>query len=126
MNYCIFAFVAFFAVELFVRLPIVSCGRNVIKTSRTAVRIIASDSISDHHKEKMLLYQALAIAKSTVKIFAFLSIIVLSISIVIFTLDVILEQHWWLFNQLATFEGFSLISVFSLFYAFARGRLVRR
>lgn len=126
MNYSIFALVALFGVELFIRLPIVSCGHEVIKTSRTALRIIVSGSISDHRKEQMLLYYALAIAKSTLKISVFLLIILLSISIVIYALDAILDQPTSLVNQLATFEGFFLTSGFSLFYAFARGRLVRR
>jgi hypothetical protein len=126
MNYSILALVAVFAVELFVRLPILSCGRNVIRIARAAVRIIVSDSISDDRKEKLLLNHALAIAKSTVKILVFLLIIVLSISIVIFAFDLILGQPMSLVYQLATIEGFFLISVFSVFYLFARGRLVRR
>ena len=83
MNWILTTILAVVLVELVVRLPLKSIISDVKTVSQKAVKLIRSQLISDHWKEKALLAYSGALLKSTLKLASVLiAIVVLAITVI--------------------------------------------
>ena len=108
MNWILTTILAVVLVEFVVRLPLKSIISDIKTVSQKAVKLIRSQFISDHWKEKALLVYSGALLKSTLKLASILiAIVVLAIAVI--TIFNLLGLNIISFISSMTGIGFSII-----------------
>jgi hypothetical protein len=123
-QYFIAGIACIVAVELFLALPFWPAIQNLAHYARRTNRVIASNRISDHWKEKVLLRYSAIIATNSIKIALWLLLLFGLVALVILSLDWLFTSPIATLEWLATVKGATIATVFSVFYYWARSRLV--
>ena len=116
--------VTILAVEIFVRLPVVTTTTQLLNLVRKIFIVIQSPRISDHWKEQVLLrYSVELVVKAWIIAFSLL-FLGLAIAAATFVLDWLIGNSLPTIAFLVTWQGLTLATVTSLTYYFVRRRIV--
>ncbi len=87
MNWLLTVFLCACVVETALKLPLIDVVSRITSFSIKAMRTLASKKISDHWKEIVMLKYAVILFKSTMILALLLGILVLVVTVIVFTSD---------------------------------------
>ena len=126
MEFVLYAIVALIAVELFLRLPIVSLTKTLLSISGRAVAIISSPRISDHWKQKAILAYSGRLALTTAKLGGLFLVIVLVVYGLSIGFTLVIRTDAGPAALLMTPSGLIGTTILSVGYFFLRERFVKK
>jgi len=121
MNWFLTTMLCVVLVECFVRLPLRPVLTVIQRTLHKATHTVASNAISDHWKEKAMRAYAGTMFLSTIKLAAFLSVVIGIAALLASLLDL---AGTGFFSFLLGWQGIVFSIVAASAYAVLRGRLV--
>jgi len=115
MEYILLLFSCIFSIELFQKLKLSKILKLLIHTTNKVLKVLSSNKISDHWKEKVIPIYAIIIFKKSTLILALLLFIVL-----IFSLSIIFNDSFYdlLFSVQGIFLSIFLSILYLLFKSF--------
>lgn len=116
--------IAILAVEIFIRLPVITTTTQLLNLVKKVLTVIQSPKISDHWKEKVLLRYSLDLAVMAWKIAFLLLFLGLAIAGTTFALDWLIGNTLPTIEFLLTWQGLTIATITSLAYYFVRQRIV--
>lgn len=121
MKYVLSGILAIILVETLLRLPFLQAIQSSVHTTQKAVSVIFSSSISDHWKERVILFYARVIFLNTLKLSLYLLSLLLPIGAFVvlgylLTIDLV--------SFIMGLEGVMVVTLLSIGYAIARKRFV--
>tara|TARA_B110000503_G_scaffold91898_1_gene138706 strand:- start:4852 stop:5238 length:387 start_codon:yes stop_codon:yes gene_type:complete len=111
-------------VELFMRLPLFKAIKELSAIASKSSKVVSSAHISDHWKEKILPQYAKIMALRSLSILFWLLLIFALVIGFIVTAEIALSATESVLNWLATYQGITAATVFSLVYYWLRKRRV--
>lgn len=126
MSYLAACFVTMAAVELVLRLPIVSLTRRLRTLLQKAFRVVYSRAISDHWKEKVLPSYAMGLASISLKLGAILSLVGATVFSLSLAFEMLLSLSTPPVELLMTWSGIGLYTVVALAYCLLRSFIVTK
>ena len=108
-------------VELLIRTPLALFSKTIMEMSHKAYRTMSSRKISDHWKERSLLFYSREIFRGTIGLLAWFLVIGVCIRLLVWFVDAI-DQGFSSF--LMSLHGITLSSAVSILYYFLRTRVV--
>lgn len=116
MHYVEAIIVSVIAVEVFLRLPIVSQVSETMKLAKKIFAVVGSRHISDHWKEKVLIRYAGGLALNSCKMALWLVALLISLYVVCAIFDRILGANGSIFDFLASAIGIIFVTAASVAY----------
>ncbi|MFT4517931.1 MAG: hypothetical protein ACI9JM_000308 [Halioglobus sp.] len=124
MTYLTLGLLCIIAVELFLRLPVLSPIKKLINTSQKATKVLSSSHISDHWKEKVLQRYSFEMAKASLRIGVGIVIIFSILTCIAYLMDMLLNGKTSTLNFAMTTEGIVIALLASTAYVYLRKRFV--
>jgi len=122
MNWLLTVFLCACVVETALKLPLITVVSKIASFSIKAMRTLASKKISDHWKEIVMLKYAVILFKSTINLALLLGIIVLVVTVIIFTSDYLGSD---LSEFLYSWVGMIFSTISATAYYYLRKKIVR-
>lgn len=126
MVYFSATLVTILAVEMLFRLPLKRLVARLIASNRKVVRVVLSNAISDHWKQKVLLAYSSEIALITLKIAAIIGGVALVVLLTSMGFDKMLGLDEPTIGFLSTWQGISVATLASIAFFLVRRSYVAK
>ena len=125
MAYALVVFGTVVAVELLFWLPLLMCVKNFSKVAKKSMKVVSSNKISDHWKEKVVPCYAGRMLVLTLKLTALIASIVVAAALPIFVAEQVLNPEESLWVAVSGLDALALSCVVAFAYYFVRKRYVK-
>ncbi len=120
MSFLIAVLMSLLAIEIFIRLPFIKYGKQLLNTANKSVNVLISRKISDHWKEKVLLYYALKLLLHTITLTSMLGFILIIIFLPAWILDQLFINELHIIESFLSLSGLLSMSTAALIYILIR------
>ncbi len=114
------------AVELFTRAPLKETIADLLQYAKNSRRVISSNYISDHWKEKVLPAYSKKLAQSSFKIFFIFGIVLAVLLVLSKVLDYLFLSGESTIEYLSTMSGILFATIVSIGYYYVRTTLLKK
>jgi hypothetical protein len=120
MSLLIATLLSFLAIEYFIRLPFIKYGKPLLNIANKSVSVLISRRISDHWKEKVLLYYARKLVLHTITLTSMLGFTLIMILLPAWILDQLFINKLHIIESFSSLYGLLSMSTAALIYILIR------
>jgi cytochrome c biogenesis protein CcdA len=124
MIYLALCLLCVIAIESFLFLPVMAQVKKLAAVSQKSLKVISSPRISDHWKEKVLQRYSRDMAVASLAIAVGLALMFVPVIAASYLFDAFMDGEISILDYAVTTEGLVIATLFSIFYAYVRSRLV--
>lgn len=120
MTLLITTLLSLLAIEIFIRLPFIKHGKQLLNIANKSVSVLISRRISDHWKEKVLLYYAQKLISHTITLTSMLGFILIMILLPAWILDQLFINELYIIESFSSLYGLLSMSAAASIYILIR------